>query len=131
MWIKFLYLIWLGIPALFFGFYVIHKLTEIKKMSKSSDMIVIRSKFYLQITIFCTICSVITILLNTLIVEPLGAKYFHQPYALETVQLLLYLLVISLVAPFGGKNKPPETLQDQIQKHGFVHATLSVRSYAI
>lgn len=90
-------------------------------MSKSDDMIVIRSKFYIQITIFCAICSLITIILNNFIVEALIPKLTDRPYVLETVQLLLYLLVISVIAPFGGKNKSPETLQDQIQKHGFVN----------
>lgn len=119
MWIKFLYFIWIAIPALFFGFYIIHKVAEKRKMTKSTDLFVIRSKFYIQIAIFCTICSVITFILNKAVLVPLIPKYFDQPYVLETFQLLLYLFVISAAAPFGGKNKAPETLQDKIRNHGF------------
>lgn len=79
-----------------------------------------RSQYYLQVAIFTGICSIFAILLNEYFLIPTIPSLTNTDYALETVQIVFYPILVSCLAPYAGSNKAPETLQDHIQKHGLL-----------
>ncbi len=117
MWNNFLYGIWLSVPIIFFIQFSYNRITELRK--KKHDPIN-RSNYYLQVGVFTLFCSVFAILVNEYFLITSIPTLIHTDYALETIQIVFYPLLVSFLAPYAGSNKPPETLQDHIQKHGLL-----------
>lgn len=114
MWMKFIFSIWFGIPALLLLTALCHSYKENKKSALLNH-----SKMYFQTAKLCLIVGIAATLANLLIIK-LNPEFLSTPYLLEMIQLILFPVIFVILAPYAGSIEPPRTLQDRIRSEGFM-----------